>query len=65
MTRDATELARAVVRLVAAGLLGAVVGFQWEREGKAAGLRPHILVALGAALLWSRAPKPVDPGRGN
>ena len=48
---DATEFARAVVRLLAAALLGAVVGFQREQAGKAAGLRTHMLVALGAALL--------------
>ena len=48
---DATEFARAVVRLLAAALLGAVVGFERERAGKAAGLRTHMLVALGAAVL--------------
>ena len=48
---DANELARAVVRLMAAALLGAVVGIQRERAGKAAGLRTHMLVSLGAALL--------------
>jgi putative Mg2+ transporter-C (MgtC) family protein len=48
---DAAEFARVVVRLLAAALLGAVVGIQRERAGKAAGLRTHMLVALGAALL--------------
>ena len=52
---DAAEFARAVVRLVAAVLLGAVVGIQRERAGKAAGLRTHMLVALGAALLMVAA----------
>lgn len=39
-----------IVRIVAAGLLGAVIGGERELEGKAAGLRTHMLVALGAAL---------------
>ena len=40
---------QSVVRLVLAALLGGLVGFQWERSGKAAGLRTPMLVALGAA----------------
>ncbi len=48
---DATEFVRVTVRLVATMLLGAVIGIQRERTGKAAGLRTHILVALGAAVL--------------
>ena len=48
---DAAEFARAAVRLMAAALFGGVVGFQRERAGKAAGLRTHMLVALGAAVL--------------
>lgn len=47
---DRYELARVIVRMLAAVLLGAVVGWQRERAGKAAGLRTHILVALGTAL---------------
>ena len=39
-----------VIRLFAATLLGALVGFQRERAGKPAGLRTHILVALGPAV---------------
>jgi len=39
-----------IVRIIAAGLLGAVIGGERELEGKAAGLRTHMLVALGAAL---------------
>ena len=38
------------VRIAAAGLLGAVIGGERELEGKAAGLRTHMLVSLGAAL---------------
>ena len=39
-----------VVRLVVAGLLGGLLGAEREAVGKAAGLRTHMLVALGAAL---------------
>ena len=47
---DANELAHVVVRLLAAVLLGAIIGLQRELAGKAAGLRTHILVALGTTL---------------
>jgi len=43
------EVTQIVVRLLLAALLGGLVGFQRERVGKAAGLRTHMLVALGAA----------------
>ena len=39
------------VRLIAASLLGAVVGWQREKAQKAAGLRTHMLVSLGTAVL--------------
>lgn len=47
---DGTDLTRFVIRLVAAMLLGAVIGYERERAGKAAGLRTHMLVAMGSAL---------------
>jgi putative Mg2+ transporter-C (MgtC) family protein len=47
---DAGHALTVVVRIVAAGSLGAVIGGEREMEGKAAGLRTHMLVALGAAL---------------
>ena len=47
---DAREVARVSVRMIGAALLGGVVGIQRERVGKAAGVRTHMLVALGAAL---------------
>jgi putative Mg2+ transporter-C (MgtC) family protein len=47
---DAAQVAHVVVRLMAAALLGAVIGMQREHAGKPAGLRTHMLVALGAAL---------------
>jgi putative Mg2+ transporter-C (MgtC) family protein len=40
----------AVVRLIAAAVLGAAVGTNREADDQAAGLRTHIAVALGAAL---------------
>ena len=39
-----------VLRLLLAGALGAIVGYQRERAGKSAGLRTHILVCVGSAL---------------
>ncbi|MDF1502758.1 MgtC/SapB family protein [Roseisolibacter sp. H3M3-2] len=48
---DGEKAARVAFRLVAAMLLGAVVGAERESAGQFAGLRTHILVALGAALL--------------
>ena len=47
---DADQFARIVVRLLTAALVGAVAGFQRERAGKPAGLRTHMLVALGSAV---------------
>jgi len=47
---DSAQMARIIVRLVAAAALGAVVGIQRERAGKPAGVRTHMLVALGVAL---------------
>lgn len=44
------EFVRVVVRLLAAAGLGAVAGLQRERAHKPAGLRTHMLVALGSAL---------------
>lgn len=47
---DAGEATRVVLRLAMAILLGAAIGYERERRGKAAGLRTHMLVSLGAAL---------------
>ena len=47
---DAQQLAHIVIRLIAAIILGAVIGFEREKAGKAAGLRTHILVALGTCV---------------
>jgi putative Mg2+ transporter-C (MgtC) family protein len=45
------EFLRVSLRLVAALLLGGAVGWERETAGKAAGMRTHMLVALGAALV--------------
>ena len=47
---DASQLTRITVRLLMAALLGGILGFEREQKGKAAGIRTHMLVALGAAL---------------
>ena len=47
---DSRQIIRMLIRLLTAAILGAMVGIQRERTGKPAGMRTHILVALGAAL---------------
>ncbi|MEP7057713.1 MAG: MgtC/SapB family protein [Caldimonas sp.] len=47
---DAAQITRIVLRLALAAALGGILGYQRERHGKAAGVRTHMLVALGAAL---------------
>ncbi|MCA1617800.1 MAG: MgtC/SapB family protein [Acidobacteria bacterium] len=47
---DVRQLVHVLVRLLAATLLGAVIGIQRERAGKPAGLRTHMLVTLGTAV---------------
>jgi len=47
---DLTEATTVCLRLGLAALLGAMIGFDRERRGKAAGLRTHMMVSLGAAL---------------
>jgi len=44
------QLIRVVTRVLVAALLGALLGWERQRAGKSAGLRTHMLVALGAAL---------------
>ena len=44
------ELFDIVLRLGVAALLGGILGFEREQEGKAAGLRTHMLVGLASAL---------------
>jgi len=47
---DRQHLSRVVIRLLAAMILGGVIGIQRERFGKPAGFRTHMLVCLGTAV---------------
>ena len=47
---DSGQLTRVIIRLLAATIFGAMVGFERERAGKPAGLRTHILVCLGTTV---------------
>lgn len=47
---DVAQITRIVVRLGLAALLGFALGFEREQRGKAAGIRTHMLVAIGSAL---------------
>ncbi len=47
LTADSWEL---IVRLLVAALLGALIGLERDIHGRAAGLRTHLLVCMGAAL---------------
>jgi putative Mg2+ transporter-C (MgtC) family protein len=47
---DMNSFVRVTLRLMFALMLAACIGWERERGGKSAGLRTHILVALGSAL---------------
>ena len=47
---DVAQLTRISVRLLLAAVLGFLLGFEREQQGKAAGVRTHMLVAIGSAL---------------
>jgi putative Mg2+ transporter-C (MgtC) family protein len=47
---SAAATTRFVARLISAAVLGGLVGWEREARGRAAGLRTHMMVALGAAL---------------
>lgn len=47
---DTSQWVRLLVRLGLAVLLGALIGYEREQRDSAAGLRTHMLVALGSAL---------------
>lgn len=47
---DVSQALRVLVRLLLAAVLGGAVGLERGRKGKAAGMRTHMLVALGAAM---------------
>jgi putative Mg2+ transporter-C (MgtC) family protein len=47
---DVQSLVQLLCRLALAALFGGLLGWQREKAGKAAGIRTHMLVCLGAAL---------------
>ncbi len=47
---DAAQVTRITLRLLVAAILGGLLGYERERQGKSAGVRTHMLVAIGAAL---------------
>ena len=47
---DVSAATRLVLRLSVAALLGGLLGIEREQKGKAAGIRTHMLVAMGSAL---------------
>jgi putative Mg2+ transporter-C (MgtC) family protein len=48
--KDVSEITTLVIRLLMAALLGGILGFEREQRGKAAGIKTHMLVAIGSAL---------------
>jgi putative Mg2+ transporter-C (MgtC) family protein len=48
--KDVGEITTITVRLLMAAILGGILGFEREHRGKAAGVRTHMLVAIGSAL---------------
>lgn len=59
------ELVRHLIKLLLAALLGALIGFERDLHGRSAGLRTHLLVAMGACLfmLISQNVSGGDPSR--
>ena len=49
-TPDATQITRITLRLLVAAALGGLLGYERKSQGKSAGVRTHMLVAIGAAL---------------
>lgn len=47
---DLAQFVRILVRLLLAAVLGFMLGFEREQHGKAAGVRTHMLVAIGSAM---------------
>ena len=60
---DAGTVTVILVRVLTAAVLGGVIGWERESKGRAAGLKTHMLVSIGAAL-FVLAPllADIDPG---
>jgi putative Mg2+ transporter-C (MgtC) family protein len=58
-----------IINLTTSFLLGSLIGWSREKEGKTAGMRTHVLVCLGSALFMvismelAKATPGLDPGR--
>ena len=48
---DARQFVTVLIRVIASVVLGGIVGIEREKAGKPAGLRTHMLVSLGTALV--------------
>lgn len=48
--QDSRQFTQSITRLIAALIVGSLLGYQRERAGKAAGFRTHLLIALGTTL---------------
>ncbi len=48
---DVFQLERVAIRLIAAAIIGAAIGYERQMAGKSAGLRTHTLVTLGTCVL--------------
>lgn len=48
---DTRQFVTVLIRVIAAVVLGGIVGIEREKAGKPAGFRTHILVSLGTALV--------------
>jgi putative Mg2+ transporter-C (MgtC) family protein len=57
---DVEQLVRTVMRLLLASVLGGLLGLERELTGKPAGLRTHMLVALGSAMFVLASAGAVD-----
>ena len=47
---DAEQVTRITLHLLVAATLGGLLGYEREQQGKSAGVRTHMMVAIGAAL---------------
>jgi putative Mg2+ transporter-C (MgtC) family protein len=47
---DLSAVVRIALRLMMAAVLGGILGYERESKGRSAGIRTHMLVAVGAAL---------------
>jgi putative Mg2+ transporter-C (MgtC) family protein len=61
---DVIQVARVGARLLIAAILGGLLGAEREASGKAAGLRTHMLVAVGAAM-FVLVPAEINAGQGD